>query len=460
MSRLVELECWLRSRGWWSCSATARCSVSNSLTFNPDSDSSQLFRFMGTFPAPKCITFSAIRLRKSHRCHHFLLRVRSLGLDGIYPARGTNHLQLLNRFSLHPLELKRIIMHLKFLYGLLHNQIDSIALLESVNLRVPFFQSRSQLTFTYKIPRINAISRTILVLAQIGRYYIPHQAVVKESSTTTKLRVVFVASCKTTNGISLNDCMLTGLRLQQDLLNILLRWRYKIAVSAAYGTASAPYIAVRTMQQLARDEKPKFPVASEDFYVDDLLSGTDSEEFNVKERSSNNFGILQHLPLKDETALEVKMDDVKKSLRLQHRILEAHANVKDLSLIEAKINYIKAWQLLPDFGISFFVVKFMDSKKEELLGVGYNRIMKMDINTGDHQKTWRFNTMKAWNVNWEIKHMMVQFEEGNIIFSCLSADCKVVHEFIGGYIFLSTRSKDASQTLNEELFHKLTGGWS
>lgn len=82
--------------------------------------------------------------------------------------------------------------------------------------------------------------------------------------------------------------------------------------------------------------------------------------------------------------------------------------------------------------------------------------------------------------------MMVQFEEENIIFSCLSADCKVcikllykiirikfycdiysnklifqvIHEFIGGYIFMSMRSKDANQQLNQEMFHKLTGGWS
>lgn len=146
--------------------------------------------------------------------------------------------------------------------------------------------------------------------------------------------------------------------------------------------------------------------------------------------------------------------------KLLQRILEAHANVKDLNVLDAKMSYIKAWQLLPDYGVSLFVVKFMDSKKEELLGVGFNRMMKLDINTGDHVKTWRLSTMKAWNVNWEHKHMMVQFEDKNIIFSCLSADCKVVHEFIGGYIFLSTRSKDASQTLNEELFHKLTGGWS
>ena len=54
---------------------------------------------------------------------------------------------------------------------------------------------------------------------------------------------------------------------------------------------------------------------------------------------------------------------------------------------------------------------------------------------------------------------MVQFEEETIIFSCLSCDCKVVHEFIGGYTFLQLRSKESNQSLNHELFHKLTGGW-
>lgn len=34
-------------------------------------------------------------------------------------------------------------------------------------------------------------------------YYIPHHAVIKEDSTTTKLRVVFDASSKTTSGTSL-----------------------------------------------------------------------------------------------------------------------------------------------------------------------------------------------------------------------------------------------------------------
>lgn len=145
--------------------------------------------------------------------------------------------------------------------------------------------------------------------------------------------------------------------------------------------------------------------------------------------------------------------------KLVQKILEAHANVKDLTLVEAKMHFIKAWQSLPEYGISLFVINFMGHKKEELLGVAFNRLMRMDLSTGDHLKTWRYNSMIAWNVNWEVKHMMIQHEEGNIIFSCLSADCKVIHEFIGGYIFLSMRSKEANQTLNEELFHKLTGGW-
>ncbi|BFF99297.1 unc-112-related protein [Drosophila madeirensis] len=142
------------------------------------------------------------------------------------------------------------------------------------------------------------------------------------------------------------------------------------------------------------------------------------------------------------------------------RILEAHANVRELNLLESKLKYIQAWQSLPDFGVTLFIIKFDGHKKEELLGVAQNRIMRMDLSSGDHIKTWRYNNMKAWNVNWNIKCMMIQFQDENVVFSCHSADCKVVHEFIGGYIFMSMRSKDNNQTLNEELFHKLTGGWS
>ena len=105
------------------------------------------------------------------------------------------------------------------------------------------------------------------------------------------------------------------------------------------------------------------------------------------------------------------------SRALRQKILESHTNVKDLNLLESKMNFIRAWQSLPEYGISLFVVRFHGEKKEELLGVSSNRIMRMTLPEGNHIKTWRYSTMKAWNVNWETRHMMIQFEDDkNVIF--------------------------------------------
>ncbi|XP_066583792.1 uncharacterized protein [Prorops nasuta] len=62
---------------------------------------------------------------------------------------------------------------------------------------------------------------------QIGcqYHYLPHHAVRRESSTTTKLRVVFDASCKSDSGISLNDVQMVGPTVQQDLVTIMCRFR-------------------------------------------------------------------------------------------------------------------------------------------------------------------------------------------------------------------------------------------
>jgi len=97
---------------------------------------------------------------------------------------------------------------------------------------------------------------------------------------------------------------------------------------------------------------------------------------------------------------------------------------------------------------------------QDLLSVAFNRIVRMDLHSGDVIQTWRYQNMKAWSVNWENKQVQISLE-GNekIVLQCLTADCKVVHEYIGGYIFLSMRSGDRNQSLNEEMFHKLTGGW-
>ncbi|XP_036327135.1 uncharacterized protein LOC118739731 [Rhagoletis pomonella] len=60
-------------------------------------------------------------------------------------------------------------------------------------------------------------------------YFMPHQAVFKPSSTTTRVRVVFDASCKTDNGTSLNEQLLVGPTIQKDLFTILIQFRrYKI----------------------------------------------------------------------------------------------------------------------------------------------------------------------------------------------------------------------------------------
>ncbi|NXS16662.1 FERM1 protein, partial [Mystacornis crossleyi] len=148
-----------------------------------------------------------------------------------------------------------------------------------------------------------------------------------------------------------------------------------------------------------------------------------------------------------------------KSKQLTARILEAHQNVSQMSLVEAKLRFIQAWQSLPEFGLSYYIVRFKGSKKDDVLGVSYNRLIRIDMATGDPITTWRFSNMKQWNVNWEIRQVAIEFDQNvSIAFTCLSADCKIIHEYIGGYIFLSTRSKDHNETLDEELFHKLTGG--
>ncbi|XP_051909054.1 fermitin family homolog 1 [Hippocampus zosterae] len=148
-----------------------------------------------------------------------------------------------------------------------------------------------------------------------------------------------------------------------------------------------------------------------------------------------------------------------KTKQLTARILEAHQNIARLSLMDAKMRFIQAWQSLPEFGINYYIVRFRGCKKDEILGISYNRLIRLDMSTCLPVTTWRFANMKQWNVNWKIKQVTIEFDENvTIAFCCLSCDCKVVHEFIGGYIFLSTRSKDQNETLDEELFHKLTGG--
>ena len=64
-------------------------------------------------------------------------------------------------------------------------------------------------------------------------YFIPHQCVLRPQSLTTKLRVVFDASCKTTTQLSLNDLLMIGPTVQEELYSILIRFRlHKYAITA------------------------------------------------------------------------------------------------------------------------------------------------------------------------------------------------------------------------------------
>lgn len=148
--------------------------------------------------------------------------------------------------------------------------------------------------------------------------YLPHHGVIKDSSRTTKLRVVFDASMKTSTGISLNDTLMKGPCIQDTIFEILTRFRiHTIAFTAdiakmyrcikvhpedakyqrivwrdkpdqelvhyelstlTYGTTPASFIATRCLKQLSMENAEKAEVAraiAEDFYMDDWLGGSD-----------------------------------------------------------------------------------------------------------------------------------------------------------------------------------------
>ncbi|XP_062711250.1 uncharacterized protein LOC134289447 [Aedes albopictus] len=216
---------------------------------------------------------------------------------------------------------------------------------------------------------------------RVKRCFLPHHPVIKESSTTTKVRVVFDASCKTSTGVSLNDALYAGPVVQQDLRSIVLRSRIRQVMvvadvekmfrqiwtnsedthlqcvlwtspdgkvstyellTVAYGTKSAPYLATRTLKQLASDERDRFPLAAptieEDVYMDDVISGADDVEsaielrrqvdammisggFKLRKWASNRPEVLQGIPrenlaLPDSDGIDWDQDAEVKALGL------------------------------------------------------------------------------------------------------------------------------------------------
>nr|XP_003708045.1 PREDICTED: uncharacterized protein LOC100876067 [Megachile rotundata] len=187
-------------------------------------------------------------------------------------------------------------------------------------------------------------------------YFLPHHGVTKVTSDTTKLRVVFDGSAATTTGISLNDTLHVGPKIQDDLLHVLIRFRSHRYVltgdiekmyrqflvrpedrkyqqilwrnsnnelkvfelnTVTFGLSAAPYLAIRCLAQLAQDEGQRFPQAAHiltrDFYADDLLTGTTTIDealilrdqriqllkragLNIQQWASNHNSLLTNLP--------------------------------------------------------------------------------------------------------------------------------------------------------------------
>jgi len=147
-------------------------------------------------------------------------------------------------------------------------------------------------------------------------FYLPHRPVVKEASSTTKVRPVFDASASGFNGVSLNDCLEPGPSLIPCLSEVLLRFRrWKVALTAditkaflqigirredrdvhrflwndggverkmrflrvTFGVTSSPFLLNATVKHHL-SLFPKDRVIEElgsNLYVDDWLSGADS----------------------------------------------------------------------------------------------------------------------------------------------------------------------------------------
>ena len=195
-----------------------------------------------------------------------------------------------------------------------------------------------------------------LLKPECESYYLPMHGVVKETSTTTKLRVVFDASSKSSTGHSLNDRLLPGANLYPLLTEVVMKFRlHFIGLSAdiskmfreiglaqkdrlssirlategqpatsrskdtrlTFGVTSSPFLATQVLHQLAKDYQTRYPKASNlivsGFYVDDCLTGaaTEDEAKEIREElnsllaegcmtlrkwRSNNSNVLDSIP--------------------------------------------------------------------------------------------------------------------------------------------------------------------
>jgi len=247
-------------------------------------------------------------------------------------------------------------------------------------------------------------------MVQQNGFYLPHHAVVKPSRTTTKTRIVFDAAAKDSNGVSLNDKLMVGPRLQEDLLKLLIRFRrHRVAVSAdvekmfrqilvaledqqfqrflwreslqdvlkefilttvVFGTSSAPFLAVKVLQKLAAlecgDLTRTRSVILNDFFMDDLLSGGDTSEDVIQLVSE-----LQSVLAKGKFPLRKWISNDNDVLQSIDDDLKAYDNVWDVPLQDSCKALGLRWHPGADvFGYQVnFDIKNVPATKRSILSV-------------------------------------------------------------------------------------------
>ncbi|XP_072389396.1 uncharacterized protein [Diabrotica undecimpunctata] len=207
--------------------------------------------------------------------------------------------------------------------------------------------------FISEYSSLNHMSKLPPNLVSHPDFFLPHHCVYKGN----KIRVVFDGSAKTDTGFSLNDILMVGPTLQDDLFTIILRFRkHKFALTAdivkmyrqilikenqrclqkilwrsdpnssietytlntvTYGTASASFLATRCVQEVAHIYSDKFPDISSiilrDFYVDDLHTGASTLD-ELKRIQSLTTELLSkhgfHLSKWKSNSTELKIDNI------------------------------------------------------------------------------------------------------------------------------------------------------
>lgn len=281
-------------------------------------------------------------------------------------------------------------------------------------------------------------------------YFMPHHAVLKESSTTTKVRVVFDASAKTSNGYSLNNRLMIGPPILNDLFQVIARWRtfpiafttditkmylqfwvhkddakfqrillrvngqitQYISQTVTFGTASAPFQAIRLLHLLASECSQEFPAVSElirhNFYVDDCAAGAQNVQeatilykhltnvfatrgLKLRKWSSNSSEFLSAVPVDhQETTPHTELTNHTSAKALGLHWDRAKDSIQYTLQLPNRGNFATKRTLLSDFSMLFdplgwlapsLIIPRLLMQKVWMHGVDWDDALPDDINT-------------------------------------------------------------------------------